>query len=166
LWFVRECARLGLDGFYASTQGGERGRFEDAALFNSYIKPYDLAVMHEIDRLCSFNILHICDYQGDYDDLTPFLDYPGDVVNCPLGLGSGTMTARQAFELLGRPYMGGVDRQGTIVTGSRAEIEAMIAGVLASAPEQFILGADCTLPGDIDWDNIKTAIAAAHAAQQ
>jgi uroporphyrinogen decarboxylase len=33
---------------------------------------------------------------------------------------------------------------------------------LQDAPERFILGADCTLPGDVDWDNIKTAIATAH----
>jgi len=35
LWFVRECVKLGLDGFYASTQGGERFRFEDRSLFNA-----------------------------------------------------------------------------------------------------------------------------------
>jgi len=48
------------------------------------------------------------------------------------------------------------------VTGSQDEIESMVQDVLQDAPERFILGADCTLPGDIDWDNIKTAIATAH----
>jgi hypothetical protein len=34
--------------------------------------------------------------------------------------------------------------------------------VLHDAPDRTILGADCTVPSDIDWDNIRTAISAAH----
>jgi uroporphyrinogen decarboxylase len=161
LWFVRECVKRGIDGFYASTQGGERGRF-DPALFADVVKPYDLAVMNEIDATCPFNILHICDYQAPYDDLAPFLDYPGDIVNCPLEVGGQAMTAREAARMFGRPYMGGRDRHGIIASGSKEEIKAAVKDVLRDAPERFILGADCTLPGDIDWDNIRTAIAAAH----
>lgn len=162
LWFVRECARLGLDGFYASTQGGERGRFADPTLFARYIEPYDMAVMNEINRLFPFNTLHICDYHLPYDDLTPFLDYPGHVVNCPLNVGDRPLSARQAADLFGRPYMGGLDRHGIIAHGSVEEIRAAVADVLATAPAQFILAADCTLPGDTDWDHIRTAIDAAH----
>lgn len=163
LWFVRECIRLGVDGFYASTQGGEGGRFSDPALFERYVKPYDLAVMGEIDRACPFNVLHICDYEASYEDLAPFLDYPGQVVNCPLTIGGRAVTPREMADLFGRPYMGGLDRHGTIVTGSAAEIRALVRAVLDEAPARFILGADCTLPGSIDWDRIRTAIAAAHA---
>jgi uroporphyrinogen decarboxylase len=165
LWFVRECVKLGLDGFYASTQGGERGRFADPALFAEVVKPYDLTVINEIDGACPFNILHICDYQAPYDDLTPFVDYPGDVVNCPLHEGGQAMTAREAARMFGRPYMGGLDRHGIIASGSKEEVRAAVEDVLRDAPERFILGADCTLPSDIDWDNIRTAIAAAHAHQ-
>jgi uroporphyrinogen decarboxylase len=162
LWFVRACIKLGVDGFYASTQGGEGYRFDDPVLFAQYIKPYDLAVMNEINQACPFNILHVCDYTGGYDDLTPFLDYPGHVVNSPLTVGAQTMTPTEASEFFGRPYMGGLDRHGTLVSGSPDEIQAAAREVLADAPERFILGADCTLPGDINWDNIKTAISTAH----
>jgi len=162
LWFVRECIKLGLDGFYASTQGGEGHRFEDPSLFARYVKPYDLAVMEEIDRACPFNILHVCDYQGGYDDLTLFLDYPGHVVNCPSKLGAQPLATKEAARMFSRPYMGGLDRHGTIVSGSQDQIAAMVQDVLQDAPARFILGADCTLPGDIDWDNIRTAISTAH----
>lgn len=163
LIFVRECIALGVDGFYASTQGGESHRFEDAALFDACIKPFDLIVMNEIDRSCDFNILHICDYNGGYDDLTRFLDYPGHVVNSSLKLGSKALTGKQVSELFGRPYMGGLDRHGTIVTGSGSQIQRAAQDVLDEAPDRFILGADCTLPADIDWDNIRAAISTAHA---
>ena len=162
LLFVRECVKRGVDGFYTSTQGRERFRFEDPTLFDRCIRPFDLAVMEEVNRSCPFNILHICDYHGGYDDLTPFLDYPGQVVNCSLELGSKRLTGREVSRMFGRPYMGGLDRHGVIASGTEAEIEAAVEGVLHDAPDRFILGADCTLPGDIDWDNIRTAIASAH----
>ena len=38
--------------------------------------------MNEANRACVFNILHICDYNGPYADLSPYVDYPGHVVNC------------------------------------------------------------------------------------
>jgi len=160
--FVKECIRLGVDGFYASTQGGESHRFADAALFNECIKPYDLTIMEAISQACIFNILHICDYHGGYNHLTPFLDYPGHVVNCSLELGSEKITAKEVSSMFDRPYMGGIDRQGVIASGNKAEIKKVVQDVLSEAPDRFILGADCTLPGDINWDNIKTAISAAH----
>jgi uroporphyrinogen decarboxylase len=56
LGFVRECRSLGVDGFYASTQGGEAGTFRDPGLFGRYVTPYDLRLMKEIDATCRFNI--------------------------------------------------------------------------------------------------------------
>jgi uroporphyrinogen decarboxylase len=165
LWFVRACVARGVDGFYASTQGGERGRFADPAIFQQVIKPYDLIVQNEINDTCPFNILHVCDYQAPYDDLTPFLDYPGDVVNCPLNVGDEVMTPREAARFFGRPHMGGLDRHGVIASGSQEQIRAAVRAILADAPQRFILGADCTLPGDTDWANIRTAIATAHAGR-
>ncbi|MBN1641950.1 MAG: hypothetical protein JXA09_12010 [Anaerolineae bacterium] len=85
------------------------------------------------------------------------------MVSCPLRVGSRTFTPREAADLFGRPYMGGLDRRGVLVTGSEAEIRTAVRDVLAEAPERFILGADCTLPGDIDRDRIRIAIETAHA---
>jgi uroporphyrinogen decarboxylase len=162
LIFVRECIRLGVDGFYASTQGGERGRFSRPELFTECVKPYDLRIWEEISAACRFNILHVCDYHLPYDELTPFLDYPGDVVSCPLHLAGEKLSPRRATELFGRPALGGMDRKGVIAHGSHDEIRTEVEGLLAGAGDRYILGADCTLPSDVDWENIRTAIAAAH----
>ncbi len=160
--FVKECIKLGIDGFYHSTQGGEGFRFDKPALFIECIKPYDLVLMKEINRSCIFNILHICDYHGGYNDLTPFLDYPGHVVNCSLELGKGELSGKEISKMFGRPFMGGIERKGTIVTGKKEEIKKVVEGILEEAPEKFILGADCTVPSEIDWDNLKMAISLAH----
>lgn len=161
--FVKGCIKLGVDGFYTSTQGGEADNFGRSPLFDACIKPYDLALMAEINRSCIFNILHVCDYHHGYDDLTPFLDYPGHVVNCSLELGTEKLNGRQLSQMFGRPFMGGMERKGIIAQGSQGDVKQAVEDVLADAPDRFILGADCTLPGDVNWDNIKTAIATAHA---
>jgi uroporphyrinogen decarboxylase len=160
--FIKECIRLGLDGFYTSTQGGEKGRFTDPALFQECVKPYDLALMEEINRRCIFNILHVCDYQLPYSDLGPFLGYPGQIVNTNLELTGGKISAQEVSNKFGRPFMGGLDRKGVITTGSKDEVQKAVEDVLNMAPERFILGADCTVPSETPWDNLRTAISTAH----
>lgn len=163
LGFVRECRRLGVDGFYASTQGGEVGTFRDPGLFAKYVTPYDLRLMKEADQTCPFNILHVCDYEAPYADLAPFVEYPGHVVSCGPRLTTGEVGLRELARRFGRPIMGGLDRKGVIGTGTDEEIRRAVTEVLQAAPERFILGADCTVPGDARWEGLRTAIATAHA---
>jgi uroporphyrinogen decarboxylase len=160
--FVKECIRIGVDGFYASTQGGEAGRFKKPTLFAEYIKPFDLVLMKELNRACPFNILHVCDYNGPYADFAPYLDYPGHVVNCNPKLTNKTLTWKEVQQMFKRPLMGGMDRHGIMVKGSQEQIRKEVATALRDAPRPFILGADCTLPDDTKWENIRTAIEAAH----
>jgi uroporphyrinogen decarboxylase len=165
LVFIRECVKRGVDGFYASTQGGEAGRFRDPSLFTRYIKPCDLLVMNEINRTCPFNILHVCDYHGVYDDLSPYLDYPGQIVNCGTTLRAGRIEPKKIASLFRRPFLGGMDRHGIITTGTREEIKREVSDLVRNAPARFALGADCTVPSDIPWDNLRTAIEAAHSPE-
>jgi uroporphyrinogen decarboxylase len=161
LTLVRACRRVGVDGFYASSQGGEGLRFQDPNIFEKYIKPTDLAVWDGLSS-CSFNILHICDYEGGYDDLTPFLDYPGHIVNSSLKVGNQTLTARDVSIMFDRPFMGGMERKGVLTTGNSEVIRQAATDVLEQAPERFILAADCTVPSDTPWENLRTAIETAH----
>ena len=161
--FVRACINAGVDGFYHSTQGGETSRLEGSALFEECVKPFDLSLMNEINEKCEFNILHVCDYVDGYTDLTPFLDYPGDVVNCSLKLGDQHLNPQQIVEMFGRPFMGGVERLGTIQNGSPSDVQEMTRSILVTAPERYMLGADCTIPSTVDWKNIRAAIQVAHA---
>jgi uroporphyrinogen decarboxylase len=161
---VRGCKQAGVDGFYVSTQGGEAFRFGSSELFGRYIKPTDLAVWEAVGD-CPFNILHICDYEGGYESLEPFLDYPGQVVNCSLKLGERTLTTRALAKMFGRPIMGGLERKGVLATGSLFEVRQAAQAVLADAPERFILAADCTVPAETSWENLRVAVEAAHRAR-
>jgi uroporphyrinogen decarboxylase len=163
LTLVRACQRTSVDGFYASTQGGEAFCFGALTFLNGWSSRRVLAVWAEI-AACRFNILHICDYEGAYDDLYPFLDYAGHVVNYSLEVGGKRMTPREASARFGRPFMGGLERKGVLASGASAEVRRAAQTVLAQAPERVILAADCIMPADASWDSLKATIDAAHGA--
>jgi uroporphyrinogen decarboxylase len=162
--FVKACITAGVDGFYASTQGGEAKRFNDPGYFRDYIKPPDLVLMKEMQRSTVFNIVHVCDYVESYADVAPFLDYPGQIVNSPLTFGAKKYSPKELSTVFERPYMGGLERHGILATGNTADVKRATQDVLNQAPDRFILGADCTVPSDISWNNLKMAIATAHGA--
>jgi uroporphyrinogen decarboxylase len=95
--------------------------------------------------------------------LSPFVDYPGHVVNCNPKLTGSALSWTEIARMFGRPCMGGIDRHGLIASAAPAEIGRAVTGVLNGASRPFMLGADCTLPGDIKWESIRAAIDAAHA---
>ncbi|MBI4892715.1 MAG: hypothetical protein HY821_18970 [Acidobacteria bacterium] len=160
--FVRACIEAGVDGFYASTQGSEQGQLASPKLFTQYVKPADLVAMKEINAKCRFNILHVCDYVAPYANYDAVLDYPGHVVNCNDRLIGRRLSWPEIQKMFKRPVMGGLDRHGLLAKGSAAELEAEIVKVVKGAPKQFMLGADCTVAGDTDWNRLKQAIALAH----
>lgn len=160
--FVRACIQAGVDGFYMSTQGSEAGMLASPELFTKYVKPADLVAMREIQRACPFNILHVCDYNAPYANYDAVRDYPGHVVNCNPKLTTGELTWQQINSHFSRPCMGGLDRHGLLAKGTNEQVEAEIKKAIASAPRQFILGADCTVAADLSWDRLRHAIAVAH----
>jgi uroporphyrinogen decarboxylase len=160
--FVRACIQSGIDGFYMSTQGSEAKNFGGSKIFANYIKPADLVAMKEAARSCPFNILHVCDYVAPYSSYEQVLDYPGQVVNCNPKLTDRTLSWKEIATMFKRPCMGGLDRHGILNNGSPKEVEAEVQRVVKSAPRQFMLGADCTVPGELDWSRIKHAISVAH----
>ncbi len=164
MWnFVQAAARLGVDGFYTCTQGGETNRIADRALFNRTIKAYDMLICKETSQLVPFNIMHICDYEGSYEGFVPrFQDYPGQVVNVPLAADGKPLSLRQAAGIFKRPVMGGLERLGVLSTGSPEEVKKATLAALKSAPANFILGADCTVSSKAPIENLRMAIRTAH----
>ena len=164
--YVRECMKLGVDGFLASTQGGENNRTYPPETFREFIKPVDMDAMAVLDGLPA-NILHVCDFEGQYDDFSPFIDYPGKIVNCNLLLKDAPITTKQAQELLGgkKVFMGGLDRKGILIQPNTGPaIVEQVNQVIAGGPEPMIVAAQCTVGNSqIIWDNVKAAVGAAHS---
>jgi uroporphyrinogen decarboxylase len=156
------CINRGVDGFYASTQGGEEGRFSDSSIFDSYIRPVEMRIWSEIDRRAELNILHVCDYAYPYRSLDRFVNYPGQIVSAPTHLIDRTLTGREISTAFGRPFLGGMERLGPLSKGTKEEVVREAEAALEVGGESMILGADCTLAADADWNNIAAATATAH----
>lgn len=161
--YVKACKEIGVDGFYTPTQGGERKFYEVPGFFETFVKPYDLRVMQECNTNTQLNILHICDYEGSYDDLTRFIAYPGQIVNAPIEVDGKPFSLQDCEKLFKRPAMGGLYRKGTILEGTPEQV-AQEVGTLKRdlAGKRFILGADCTILPKTSIDNIRTAIQTSH----
>lgn len=160
--FCRACMAVGVDGFYASTQGGEAHRPYEPRVFDELIKPVDLELWDVIDDGCELNILHVCDYWGPYTDMDRYLDYPGQIVSAGTRLTDRELTGAEIAALFDRPFLGGMDRHGVIAHGSADEVARAAGDALEAGPARHCLGASCTLPADADWDNIRTAVKTAH----
>ena len=162
VWLIKECKAAGVEGFYLPTQGGETKFYQYAGFFDNFIKPYDMKVMGEATNGTKMNILHICDWEGTYDDLTRFADYPGQIVNTPMTVDEKPFTLEDGYKLFKRPVLGGLNRQKEILSASEAEIAALVNDVLATAPKgKVMLGADCTV-SEAPIGNIQTAVYTAH----
>jgi uroporphyrinogen decarboxylase len=161
--FVHAAARMGVDGFYTCTQGGETNRIADRALFNRTIKNYDMILYKEVSELVAYNIMHVCDYDGSYEDFElRFQDYPGQVICVPLTADNKPLSLARAADIFKRPVMGGLDRHGILSTGSPEDVKKATINVLNDAPPNVILGANCTVSPEIPIENIQIAIKTAH----
>ena len=161
LWLVKECKKTGIQGFYMCTQGGEMTYYDTPGFFETYVKPYDLEVMGECNRGTKMNILHICNWEGPYDDLSRFADYPSQIVNTPTNLNGKPFSLGDAAALFGRPVLGGFDRLGELTRISTDEVAAEVHRILEENPGRVMIGADCTV-GSVPMENILAANAAAH----
>jgi len=161
--FVQAAVRLGVDGFYTCTQGGETNRISDRNLFNRTVKSFDMILYKDVSELVPFNIMHICDYEGTYYEFeSKFRDYPGQVINVPLEADGKPLTLSEASAIFRRPVMGGLDRHGVLSKGSADDVKKAVIEVLNNAPGNFILGANCTVDNKIPLANLKAAISTAH----
>lgn len=162
VWLIQECKKAGILGFYMCTQGGEMTFNEIPGFFDTFVRPYDMAVMGECNRDTKMNILHICNWEGPYDDLTRYKDYPAQIVNTPTDLNGTPFTLQDGIDLFGRPVLGGYDRKGEFNTLSAEEVAAETRAILAAHPaSRVMIGADCTV-GSAPLANIQAAVAAAH----
>lgn len=142
-----------VDSIYYAALGGEKHRFDDE-FFHQVIAPYDRIVLDHIKSKPIF--LHMC---KNNVELHRFKDYPCDVVNWACH-DSDYSLEKGAAIFPDKILCGGLDdRSGVIVNGTAAEIKQEVSAILSRmAAIPFILGADCTLPTEIDYRRIRLTV--------
>ena len=167
--YLRAARKHGADGFYVSSQGGD-GNSLSTKIWKEQVRPWDKYVSEVANEIGIINILHICDYGTPFKNaeaLYAFADYPASIINVPLKFSDGSvLNLKEAQKRFGRPIFGGLERLGVITKGSIEEIKKEVDKVLENASPNFILGADCTVPGDTDWDKLRAVIDYAHTWRQ
>lgn len=155
----------GADGIYLSVQSIQDARVS-AEDYKAFIAPSELAVLEVANAAGGVNILHICGYEGARNDVHLFTDYPAQVINWAVGPeGISLAEGRKLFG--GRTVLGGFEngKEGLLYTGSQAVIQDETKRLIAEAGKvALIIGADCTIPSDIEAERIQWVRQAASLA--
>ncbi len=155
---TEEAIAAGVDGIYYAALGGESYLYNEEE-FETYVKPFDLKILEAAKKRTGFNVLHVC---KDRLNLARYQDYPADVINW--GVYEQNLSLEEGKKLFpNMAILGGLDdRAGVLVDGTAQEIEKEVYGILdRMGTRKFLLGADCTLPTEIPYANIRAAVEAA-----
>ena len=147
---IREC---GVDGIYLSVNN--QNKFFDEKYYTQYMLPCEKRVMDEANKLCSMNLLHICGMAGRSNNLNLFTGFEAAAYNWAVY--AEGVSLREGKKLFGgKPVFGGFSQYAEIYKGTREELEAATFAILEDAGQVGImLGADCTVPADIDDNRLE-----------
>ncbi len=144
------------DGIYLSVQNLQDSHLTKEA-YQRVVAPSEKKVLEAANELSSYNILHICGYHGARNDLSTYVDYPAKVINWAVVVeGVSLEEGKKLFG--GRAVLGGFanTENDLLYRGTEGEIKTYTTGLLANAGTKgVILGADCTVPGDIDFKRLE-----------
>lgn len=157
----RVITEAGCDGIYYCVQNAEKFRFT-AEEYRRIVTPAELDVLKYANSLSDNNILHCCGWAGDPNRVEVWKDYPAKAVNWAVYVENMTLAQGKEF-FGGRCVLGGFDnrKEGVLYSGSREEIEKETERLLEEAGTRgVVIGADCTLPSDIDIERLKWVRAA------
>lgn len=138
----------GVDGIYLSVNN-QSGFFPED-IYRKYIGPTEKAVLDDANKLSDMNMLHICGFIGQGNDLNLFTDFDAAAYNWAVHTEKVSLTeGKKLFH--GKPVFGGFEQKGCIYNGTREQVEEYAFKLLDEAGQTGImLGADCTVPADID----------------
>lgn len=156
-----------IDGVYFCVQGGEKNRFTIEE-YKQYIAPSDLKVLDRANQFSDLNVLHCCGWAGIPNNLEVWQDYPAKAINWACFIENMDLREGKKF-FGGKCVRGGFDnrRNGLLVSGEKDEIQAYARRLMAKAGRcGVMIGADCTLPGDIDIARIQWVVDAVKAANE
>lgn len=141
---------VGCEGIYFSAKGGERADMTDEE-HARWVRPYDLLVLESLGPACDYVVGHFC---GKGLNLERFASYPVHLANWAHQ--SDNPSLRQGKAILGGvSILGGLDERGPLVYGPRKALQREIEEALAEMGALgFMLGAGCTVPGDVDVANL------------
>ncbi len=152
-----------LDGIYYCVQNVQSDIY-DKDMYDKYIRPTEVEVLDVANSISDYNILHICGYAHHKNDLTFYKDYKAKVYNWAIHTeGVSIEKGKELFK--GASILGGFDNNPMtlIDTGNAYELDAYVKKLIEeNGYKGYILGADCSIPNDIDNKQIRIISDACH----
>lgn len=133
-----------MDGIYFSVSCYNRGIAPDA--YRKYVMPAEKRIIAKANSFAPDNILHICGWRGNRNDLSLFTDYDFSVINWAVHA-EGVSLAEGKRMFGGKCVIGGFgnDKTDLLCSGTKAEIQDYVGKIIAEAGKTgVIIGADCT----------------------
>lgn len=126
-------------------------------VYDQVLAPGEKQILAAANSVSDYNILHICGWSGHRNDLTWYADYDVKTINWAAVVeGVPLEEGRKIFG--GRAALGGFGNLETEVlyNGTKEEVQAETKRILDYAGRQgIIIGADCTVPRDTDWQRFE-----------
>ena len=149
---IKDC---GAEAVYLSVNNQKN--YFSSEFYRAYVTPSEKKVLAHANGLSDMTFLHICGYAGLSNDLSLYTDYDAAAFNWAVHAeGVSLSEGRKLFS--GKPVCGGFEQATVIYTGTREEVEAYVYGILDEAGQTgTMIGADCTVPTDIDDTRLEWA---------
>ncbi len=145
----------GVTGIYFSVQN-LAGKSSSREIYEEVFAPGEKLVLESANAESEYNILHICGYAGHRNKLDWYKDYPAKAINWAVVIeGVPLEEGKQIFP--GKAVLGGFANspEGILYSGTKSEIQAETRRLVKTAGRKgVLLGADCTVPRDIDWQRL------------
>ena len=159
----------GCDGVYYCVQGGEPNRFTPEE-YKKIIRPSDLYVLEHANRFSENNIIHMCGWAGVPNQICLWQDYPAKVFNWAVHV-EGLDLDEGRFFAGGKTTLGGFEthwdgkiQQGVIYNGTKEELQQYTIDLIVNHGKSgLMLGGDCTIDANIDWERIRWIVEAARS---
>lgn len=145
-----------LDGIYYCVQNIQSELY-DKEKYTEIVSPSELPVLEEANKYSDLNILHICGYARYTNDLSTYKDYNARIYNWATH--TENIPISEGINIFkDKCVLGGFDNNpnSLIDVGSKTDIELYTKELIDKYRDNaFIIGADCSVPNDIDDENIK-----------
>jgi uroporphyrinogen decarboxylase len=143
----------GIDGIYYSVRAF-KGVSESA--YRELASGSELQVLKAANSVRANNLLHICGHSGIPSDLELYKTYPARIYN--FSIQNENLTLAHGKKLFGgKAVLGGFDiaDNSILYQGTRSDIESEVKRIVSEAGNRgVIVGANCTIKSDIDFERL------------
>lgn len=142
---LKEC---GVDGIYLSVNN--QCNFFTEEFFLKYVAPHEQEMLEKANKISNMNLLHVCGFFGRSNPLHQFTGYNAAAINIAVyAEGVSLSEGRKIFG--GKPVFGGFAQNTAIYTGTEQEVKEATWKIMDECGQVGVMiGADCTVPNDID----------------